>query len=171
MKIHEYQAKKLLADYGVSVPRGSMAKSPGEAAKIARDLGGKVVIKAQVHAGGQGKARGIRTASSPVQAERETADLLGARLKTHQTGSDGIMINAVLVEEALDFVQELYLGIAIDSSTAAPLMMASEAGGIDIEQIAKQTPEKIIKCHVDPRTLQLHPSSCPSKNNYVISAS
>lgn len=155
MKIHEYQAKKLLAEYGVAVPRGSMAETPAEAAKIARDLRGKVVIKAQVHAGGRGKAGGIKTASSPGQAERETANLLGSRLKTHQTGGDGVMVNAVLVEEALDCVQELYLGIAIDSTTAAPLVMASEAGGMEIEQIAEQSPEKIIKCHADPRTLQI----------------
>jgi succinyl-CoA synthetase beta subunit len=157
MKIHEYQAKKLLTDYGVPVPRGFVATTPAEAGRIAKDLGGKIIIKAQVHAGGRGKAGGIKTAGSPGQAERETAALLGSRLKTHQTGGEGAVVNSVLVEEALDCVQELYMGVAVDSSTAAPLVMASEAGGMEIERIAEEAPEKIVKCHVDPRTLQLEP--------------
>ncbi|EFK11753.1 succinate-CoA ligase, beta subunit [delta proteobacterium NaphS2] len=155
MRIHEYQAKKFLADYGVSVPRGAMAKTAAEAAGIAKELGGRVVIKAQIHAGARGKAGGIKTVDSPDEAERETSSLLGSRLKTHQTGEEGLIVNSVLVEEALNSIKELYLGIAIDSATGAPLLMASEAGGMEIEQIAEKTPEKIVKCHVDPGTLQL----------------
>ena len=157
MKIHEYQAKNLLSAYGVSVPRGGVAKTPAEAAKVAEDLGGEVVLKAQVHAGGRGKAGGIKKAASAAEAERVAATLLGSRLITHQTGGEGVPVNAVLVEEAINAVRELYLGIVLDSTTASPLVMASEAGGMEIEEIAAKAPEKIIRCYVEPQTLELHP--------------
>jgi succinyl-CoA synthetase beta subunit len=105
-------------------------------------VGGKVVIKAQVHAGGRGKAGGIKTATSPSQAEKEAANLLGSRLKTHQTEEDGLIVNAVLVEEALDCVKELYLGITVDSTAATPVVVSSEVGGMEIEQIADEGPLK-----------------------------
>jgi len=150
MKIHEYQAKKIMADYGVPVPRGGVATTPAEARKVASELKGKVVVKAQVHAGGRGKAGGIKTASSPEEAEKLAAQLLGTRLVTHQTSPEGVPVRKVLVEEAMPIKRELYLGIVIDTAAGAPVMMASEAGGMDIEQVAATTPEKILKAYVDP---------------------
>jgi len=108
MKAHEYQAKQLMAEFGVPVPRGSVAKTPAEARKIASALGGKVVVKAQVHAGGRGKAGGIKVVSSPDEAEQAAQKLLGSKLVTHQTGPQGVPVNAVLVEEAIDIKRELY---------------------------------------------------------------
>jgi succinyl-CoA synthetase beta subunit len=150
MKAHEYQAKQLLAEYGVPVPRGSVAKTPAEAKKIAADLGGKVVVKAQVHAGGRGKAGGIKVCSSPDEAEQAAANLLGSKLVTHQTGPQGVPVNAVLVEEAINIQRELYLGIVIDGVVGMPVIMASESGGMDIEEVARKTPEKILKAYVAP---------------------
>ena len=150
MKAHEYQAKQLMAEFGVPVPRGSVAKTPAEARKIATDLGGKVVVKAQVHAGGRGKAGGIKVVSSPDEAEQAARKLLGSSLVTHQTGPQGVMVNAVLVEEAIDIKRELYLSIVIDGVAGLPVIMASEAGGMDIEEVARTTPEKILKTYVYP---------------------
>jgi succinyl-CoA synthetase beta subunit len=150
MKAHEYQAKQLLAEYGVPVPRGSVARTHAEAKKIASDLGGKVVVKAQVHAGGRGKAGGIKVCSTPDEAEEAAKKLLGSRLVTHQTGPQGVPVNAVLVEEAIDIQRELYLGIVIDGVVGMPVIMASEAGGMDIEEVARKTPEKILKAYVAP---------------------
>jgi succinyl-CoA synthetase beta subunit len=150
MKAHEYQAKQLLAEYGVPVPRGSVAKTPAEAKKIASDLGGKVVVKAQVHAGGRGKAGGIKVCSSPDEAEQAAMKLLGSKLVTHQTGPQGVPVNAVLVEEAINIQHELYLGIVIDGVVGMPVIMASESGGMDIEEVARKTPEKILKAYVAP---------------------
>ena len=150
MKAHEYQAKQLMAEFGVPVPRGSVAKTPAEARKIATDLGGKVVVKAQVHAGGRGKAGGIKIVSSPDEAEQAARKLLGSSLVTHQTGPQGVPVSAVLVEEALDIKRELYLSIVIDGVAGLPVIMASEAGGMDIEEVAKTTPEKILKAYVSP---------------------
>jgi len=150
MKAHEYQAKQLMAEFGVPVPRGSVAKTPAEARKIATDLGGKVVVKAQVHAGGRGKAGGIKVVSSPDEAEQAARKLLGSSLVTHQTGPQGVPVSAVLVEEALDIKRELYLSIVIDGVAGLPVIMASEAGGMDIEEVAKTTPEKILKAYVSP---------------------
>ena len=154
MKIHEYQAKNLLSAYGVPIPRGGVARTPAEARKIAADVGGEVVVKAQIHAGGRGKAGGIKTATSPAEAERVTATLLGSLLRTHQTGPEGVPVSAVLVEETVDSAREIYLGIVVDSTIATPLVMASEAGGMEIEEIAAQAPEKIIRCYTEPQTLQ-----------------
>ena len=150
MKVHEYQAKQLLAKYGVPVPRGGVARTAPEAGKIAADLGGKVVVKAQVHAGGRGKAGGVKIVSSPQEAEKAAGEMLGRKLVTHQTSAEGVPVDAVLVEEAIDVERELYLGIVIDGVAGRPVVMASEAGGMDIEEVAQTTPEKILKAHIDP---------------------
>ncbi len=150
MKIHEYQAKEVLARYGVPVPRGGMAATSHEAAGIARELGGKAVVKAQVHAGGRGKAGGIKVVASPEEAQRVAASLLGSRLVTFQTGPDGAPVRSVLVEEVIDVDRELYLGMVIDGAAEGVVVMASEAGGMEIEQVAEQTPERILRATVDP---------------------
>ncbi len=150
MKIHEYQAKRLLEQYGVPVPRGREASSPEEAAEIARELGTPVVIKAQIHAGGRGKAGGIRLANTPAEAHEAAAQMLGRRLVTHQTGPEGRLVRMVLVEEALRPTRELYLSVVLDNSLAMPLLMASDAGGVDIEEVAAQSPERIHRLPVDP---------------------
>ncbi|MBE9470079.1 MAG: ADP-forming succinate--CoA ligase subunit beta [Chloroflexi bacterium] len=150
MKVHEYQAKALLAQFGIPVPRGKVAYTPAEARGIAAELGCKVVIKAQVYAGGRGKAGGIKLANTPEEAEKAARDLIGTRLVTHQTGPEGVPVSKVLVEEASDVERELYLSILIDSTTKLPLMMASEAGGVEIEQVAETTPEKIFKAYIYP---------------------
>ena len=156
MKVHEHQAKSLFAEFGIPVPKGSVIKRPEEAKQIAAELGGKVVLKAQVHAGGRGKAGGIKTTTAH-EAAKVAAEMLGERLVTHQTGPEGVPVNALLVEEALDTERELYLGIVIDSTTGMPVIMASEAGGMDIEEIASTSPEKIIRTHIDPRMLDFQP--------------
>ncbi len=150
MKIHEYQAKEILAKYGVPVPRGGVASTPAEAKKIAAELGGVVVIKAQVYAGGRGKGGGIKTAQSPDEAEKLASQIIGMRLVTHQTAPEGVMVDKVLVEDEGAIARELYLGIVIDSRKGLPVIMASEAGGMDIEEVAAKTPEKILKEYIDP---------------------
>lgn len=150
MKVHEYQAKALLAQFGIPVPRGQVAYTPAEAKEIAAELACKVVIKAQVYAGGRGKAGGIKSADTPEEAERAARELIGTRLVTHQTGPEGVPVSKVLVEEASDVERELYLSVLIDSATKMPLMMASEAGGVEIEQVAEASPEKIFRAYVYP---------------------
>jgi succinyl-CoA synthetase beta subunit len=150
VKIHEYQAKEILAKYGVPVPRGGVASTPAEAKKIAAELGGVVVIKAQVYAGGRGKGGGIKTAQSPDEAEKLANQIIGMRLVTHQTAPEGVMVDKVLVEDEGAIARELYLGIVIDSGKGLPVIMASEAGGMDIEEVAAKTPEKILKEYIDP---------------------
>ena len=150
MKVHEYQAKALLAQYGISVPRGKVASTPAEAREIATEIGGKVVIKAQVYAGGRGKAGGIKTVNSPEEAEKAASQLIGTRLVTHQTGPEGVPVSKVLVEEASDVARELYLSILIDGTSRLPVMMASEAGGMEIEEVAQSAPEKIFRSDIDP---------------------
>ena len=150
MNVHEYQAKNILEEYGVPVPRGGMATSPAEAEEIARGLGGRAVVKAQVHAGGRGKAGGIRLVSSAREAGEAAGALLGARLVTLQTGPDGVPIHSVLVEETIDVARELYLGLLIDGAAGGVTVIASEAGGIDIEEVAETTPERILRVVVDP---------------------
>jgi len=152
MKIHEYQAKELLAHYGVPVPKGGVARTPKEAREAAAQIGGRVVIKAQIHGGGRGKAGGVKTAEVPGEAEEIAAVLLGTRLVTHQTGTEGLPVNAVLIEEAVDVERELYLSVLIDTSEKVPLMMASEAGGMEIEEVATKSPERILKQYIDPAT-------------------
>ena len=150
MKIHEYQAKALMAEFGIPIPRGKAASSPTDARDIAVDIGSKVVIKAQVHAGGRGKAGGIKTANNAVDAEEAARQLIGTKLVTHQTGPEGVPVSKVLVEEASEVERELYLSILVDGASRLPVMMASEAGGVEIEEVAQTTPEKIFKSHIDP---------------------
>jgi len=150
MKIHEYQAKALLAEYGIPVPEGAVANSPAEAKKIAAEMRGKVAVKAQVYAGGRGKAGGIKLANSPEEAEKAAGQILGTRLVTHQTTAEGVPVSKVLVEKAMDVKRELYLSIIVDGASRMPVMMASEAGGMDIEEVAQKTPEKILKAFIDP---------------------
>jgi succinyl-CoA synthetase beta subunit len=152
MKVHEFQAKAILAEYGVPVPKGEVALTPAEARNAAERLGGVVVIKAQIHAGGRGKAGGIVLASSPGEAETAAERLIGSRLVTHQTGPDGSVVKRVLVEERTSITRELYVGIVLDRKAALPVIMASTAGGVDIEEVAAKNPEKIIKVAVDPAT-------------------
>ncbi len=150
MKVHEYQAKAILAEFGIPVPKGGVAATADEAKAVAQGLGGTVVVKAQVHAGGRGKAGGIIVAKSPDEAADAAKRLIGTRLVTHQTGPEGAPISTVLVEEATTPAQELYLGILLDSQKRQPVIMASAAGGMDIEEVAATAPEKIVRLWVDP---------------------
>jgi len=150
LKVHEYQAKALLAQYGIPVPRGNVAFTPAEAREIAAEIGGKVVVKAQAYAGGRGKAGGIKIVNSPKDAEKAASQLIGTRLVTHQTGPEGVPISKVLVEEARDVAREVYLSILVDGTSRLVVMIASEAGGMDIEEVAQSTPEKIFKSYIDP---------------------
>ena len=152
MKIHEFQAKKILKKYGVPIPRGDVAKTAAKAKKIAEDLGGKSVVKAQIHAGGRGKGGGVKVVGTPNEALNVAKQIIGMNLITHQTGPEGQKVKQVLVEEGLEVVKELYVGIVVDREQAAPVIMASEAGGMDIEEIAATSPEKILKVAVDPAT-------------------
>ena len=150
MKIHEYQAKEILARYGVPVPKGRVASTPQEAASIAGELGGNAVVKAQAHTGGRGKAGGIRVVSSAKEAEQEAQAILGTNLVTFQTGPEGVLVEHVLVEEVVDTKKELYLGLVIDGAAQGIVVIASEAGGTEIEEVAAQTPERILRATVDP---------------------
>jgi succinyl-CoA synthetase beta subunit len=150
MRIHEYQAKAILKEFGVPVPAGDVADTPAAARAVAERLGGRVVVKAQVHAGGRGKAGGIKLAKSPAEAEAAAASILGMRLKTPQTPPEGVEVRKVLVEEASPVRAELYLGITIDRGRACPVVMASEAGGMEIEEVAAGSPEKILREWADP---------------------
>jgi succinyl-CoA synthetase beta subunit len=145
MKVHEYQAKALLREAGVAVPRGEVAATPAEARAAASRIGGKVVVKAQVHAGGRGKAGGIKLAEDAAGAEAAAKQILGMRLKTPQTPPEGIEVRSVLVEEASAVERELYLSVTLDRARAAHVVMASEAGGMEIEEVAARTPEKILR--------------------------
>lgn len=150
MKIHEYQAKALLARHGVAVPRGEPAFSALEAGAVARRLGGRVVVKAQIHAGGRGKGGGVRVAADADEAERIAGEMLGMTLVTPQTGPGGRVVGRLLIEEALDVARELYFGVLVDRSAGRPVMMASSAGGMDIEEVAADRPQMIHRLHVDP---------------------
>jgi succinyl-CoA synthetase beta subunit len=150
MKIHEYQAKQILTKFGVAIPRGEVAATPEEARAIAERLGGTVVVKAQIHAGGRGKGGGIKLAKGAAEAERLAAAMLGKKLVTPQTGPEGRVVRRVLIEEGLEIARELYLGLVIDRAAARPVMMASTEGGVEIEVVAAEHPEKILKEHVDP---------------------
>ena len=150
MKLHEHQAKRILAERGVPVPRGSLALTPQEAEQAARELGGKAVLKAQVHAGGRGRAGGIKVVGSPEEARAAADAMLGSQLVTFQTGPAGVPVRSVLVEEVIDVERELYLGMVIDGAALGAVVMASEAGGMDIEDVAEQTPERILRESVDP---------------------
>jgi succinyl-CoA synthetase beta subunit len=152
MKIHEYQAKAILAEYGIPVPKGEVALTPAEARDAAERLGGEVVVKAQIHAGGRGKAGGIVLASSPGEAETAAERMIGSQLVTHQTGPTGSLVKRILVEQRTSISRELYAGIVLDRKAALPVIMASAAGGMDIEEVAAKSPERIIKVMVDPAT-------------------
>ena len=145
MKIHEYQAKGLFAEAGVPVPRGEVATSPAEARAIAERLGGRVVVKAQIHAGGRGKGGGIKVLNSVDAAETASRELLGSTLVTPQTGPAGRRVSRVLIEEQLEIARELYVGLLIDRALARPVIMVSSAGGIAIEEVAAETPELILR--------------------------
>ena len=153
MKIHEYQAKAVLARFGVPVPRGEVAFSSAEAGEIARRLDGTiVVVKAQIHAGGRGKGGGVKLAKSPEEAEQIARQMIGMTLVTHQTGPEGRKVGRVLIEEGLQIDRELYLSILIDRAAACPVLIASSAGGMDIEEVAASQPERILKEYVDRGT-------------------
>ncbi|HVJ50943.1 MAG TPA: ADP-forming succinate--CoA ligase subunit beta [Aliidongia sp.] len=151
MNIHEYQAKALLKRFGVTVPRGGVAYTAEEAETVARDLGGPIwVVKAQIHAGGRGKAGGVKVVKS-LDAVKETADkMLGMTLVTHQTGPTGKEVKRVYIEEGCDIKRELYLGMLVDRATSRVTIMASTEGGMEIEEVAAKTPEKILKVAIDP---------------------
>lgn len=142
MKLHEYQSKKFFSNFGIPIPRGRIAATANEAKQIAQELGGRVVVKAQVLVGGRGKAGGIRLAKTPQEAEDKAAQILAMELK-------GLPVRKVLVDEAADIETEIYLGITNDRAARKPVMMASAAGGVDIEEVARETPENIVRVHVD----------------------
>jgi len=151
MKIHEYQAKELFRKYDIPVPEGQVAFEAAEAAEVAESLGGyPVVVKAQIHAGGRGKGGGVKLAGSGDEVKAIAGQILGMNLVTHQTGPGGRKVKKVLVEQGLDIAKELYLGIVPDRATAKIVIMASEAGGMDIEKVAAETPQKIIRAAVNP---------------------
>lgn len=143
MKLHEYQSKQIFSNYGIPIPSGRVAANAADAKHIAEELGGHVVIKAQILVGGRGKAGGIRLAKSPQQAEDLATQILGMEIK-------GLPVRKILVDEAASIETEIYLGITNDRSERKPVMMASSAGGVEIEQVAKETPDKIVKVHIDP---------------------
>jgi succinyl-CoA synthetase beta subunit len=145
MKVHEHQAKALLREFAVPVPDGEVADTPATARAIAQRLGGRVVVKAQVHAGGRGKAGGIKVADDPAGAEAAAKQILGMRLKTPQTPPEGILVRSVWVEHASVIERELYLSMTLDRARSTHVVMASPAGGMDIEEVAERTPEKIIR--------------------------
>jgi len=150
MKIHEYQAKAILAKYGVPVPRGEVAGTVDEAVAAAKRIGGSVVVKGQIHAGGRGKGGGVKVARGAEEAEECARRILGMTLITHQTGPEGRVVRKILVEETLPIERELYLGIVLDRAAGLPVFMASAAGGMEIEEVARTSPESILKEHFHP---------------------
>ncbi|MCU0610485.1 MAG: ADP-forming succinate--CoA ligase subunit beta [Candidatus Eisenbacteria bacterium] len=150
MKVHEYQAKGILARSGVPIPKGRVVGNPEDAYHAARELGGRVVIKAQVHAGGRGKAGGIQLAQTPEEAEAKAGRMLGSSLVTYQTGGRGVVVKRVLVEEVVPLLRELYLGAVLDRALSRVVVMASTEGGVEIEETATRSPEKIFKEWADP---------------------
>ena len=149
MKIHEYQAKAILKNFGVEVPRGYLAETAVDAKKFAEELGGTVVVKAQIHAGGRGKGGGVKIAKNAEEAESFAREMIGMNLVTHQTGPEGKEVRKVLIEQGLDIDRELYLGIVLDRAKSQLVFMASTEGGVEIEKVASETPEKILKEHID----------------------
>jgi succinyl-CoA synthetase beta subunit len=150
MKVYEYQAKTLLCTFAVPVPRGEVADTPAAARAVAEKIGGRVVVKAQVHAGGRGKAGGIKLAATPAEAETVASQILGLKLKTPQTPPEGILVRRVLVEEASLIARELYLSVTLDRARATHVVMASQAGGVEIEEVAARNPEKILREWLHP---------------------
>src|SRR5436190_21854186 len=145
MKIHEYQAKAILAKFNVPVPRGEVVTSTAAAETAAKTIGGSVVVKAQIHAGGRGKGGGVKIAHDAQDAAKIADKMLGMTLVTHQTGPEGRLVHTLLVEETLPIERELYLGIVLDRAQAKPVFMASAAGGVEIEEVAAKSPELILK--------------------------
>ena len=153
MNIHEYQAKSLLAEFGVAVPRGHVAFSVDEAVKAAEELGGPVwVVKAQIHAGGRGKGGGVRVVKSLEELKSAAGDILGMQLVTHQTGPEGREVKRLYIEEGCEIANEMYLGMLVDRGSSRITLIASTEGGMDIEEVAANTPEKILKVMIDPAT-------------------
>src|SRR3954462_12009955 len=151
MKIHEYQAKAILARHGVPVPQGEVVFAAADADVGAKQLGGgTVVVKAQIHAGGRGKGGGVKVVKGPDAAAKAAAAMIGMRLVTYQTGPGGQVVQRVLVEQGLKIKRELYLGIVIDRSTERPVLMVSPEGGVEIEKVAEETPDRIFKAFIDP---------------------
>ncbi len=150
MKIHEYQAKEILRRFGVTTPKGRVTDQADEAAEICRELGGKCVVKAQIHAGGRGKGGGVKLANSPEEASERAAEILGMQLVTHQTGPQGQEVRKILVEEQADIARELYLAVTLDRAAGKPVIMASAAGGMEIEEVAAKDPDAIVRRHFDP---------------------
>ncbi|MGB2763927.1 MAG: ADP-forming succinate--CoA ligase subunit beta [Candidatus Aminicenantaceae bacterium] len=150
MKIHEYQAKQILNKFDVQIPQGEVTDSASIARDIAEKIGPKVVLKAQIHAGGRGKGGGIKLVGTPEEAEKIAQEMIGMTLVTHQTGPEGKLVKRILVEEALDIARELYIGIVIDRAKEAPVVMASSEGGVEIEKVAAEIPELIFKEYVNP---------------------
>ncbi len=150
MKIHEYQAKAIFKDYGIPVPFVNVAGNPDEARKIASDMKGSLVIKAQVYAGGRGKGGGVKNARLPEEAEKQASSILARPLVTSQTGPEGVKVSKVLVEEAFEISQELYIGITVDKSARLPVIIVSSRGGMDIEEISRTAPQEILKVPVEP---------------------
>ena len=150
MKLHEYQTKDIFLKYGIPVPKGQVATTSSQAATATFDIGEPVVVKAQVHAGGRGKAGGVKLVKSPGEAESFASTLLKSNLVTYQTGPEGVPVNSVLVEEAINISEEFYLGMVIDGSSKGVVAIASKEGGVNIEEVAEKTPEKIITIPIDP---------------------
>ncbi|MFQ5542686.1 MAG: ATP-grasp domain-containing protein, partial [Candidatus Binatia bacterium] len=149
MNVHEYQAKEILARYGVPVPRGRVALTPEEVRAAALEIGAPCVVKAQIHAGGRGKAGGIKLAQTPDEAKALAQGLIGKSLITHQTGPAGRVVKRVLVEQQSDIAHEWYLGVALDTSASRLSVMACAEGGVEIEEVARRNPEKILKEEID----------------------
>jgi len=150
LKIHEYQAKEILRRYGVATPKGKVTDDPDEAALICEELGGKAVVKAQIHAGGRGKGGGVKVAKSLEEVKQRASEILGMQLVTHQTGPGGQKVRRLLIEEGADIKKELYVGMVVDRGTQKAALMASTEGGMDIEEVAAKTPQKIFKVFIDP---------------------
>jgi succinyl-CoA synthetase beta subunit len=150
LKIHEYQAKEILRQFGVPTPRGEVTEDAAEAARICEELGGRCVVKAQIHAGGRGKGGGVKLAGSPEEASEVAGRILGMQLVTPQTGAEGQLVRKVLIEEAVDIASELYLGITMDRQLGKPVVMASAAGGMSIEEVAAENPDAIVRQPHDP---------------------
>ncbi|MFA7613844.1 MAG: ATP-grasp domain-containing protein, partial [Candidatus Caldatribacteriota bacterium] len=153
MNVHEYQAKELMRKYDIAVLNGGVADTPAEAVEVAKKLGGDVwVVKAQIHAGGRGKGGGVKLARSIEEVEQHAKDILGMQLVTHQTGPEGKKVLKVLIEQGCAIEHEYYVGIVLDRAVGKPAFMVSTEGGMDIETVAHETPEKIIKAYIDPAT-------------------
>ena len=150
MNVHEFQAKEILSSFNLKVPRGRVVTSADEAFDAARSLGGVVAVKAQIHAGGRGKAGGVKIAQSPSEAEQIAGSMLGTALVTHQTGPEGRVVHRLLIEERVSIVRELYLGLVIDRSAKRPVLMASTEGGVEIEEVARSDPDLILRERIHP---------------------